>query len=206
MAELTNATFNHVVDIIRHNLTGRHATRLEGGRAASVVVAVHEADGAAQYCLIKRAKRGRNAGQWALPGGKVEAGETRLEAGLREAEEEVALPGNSVQVLGCLDDFAARSGFVISAFVVAAPIGWRPTAVSSEVQRAYEFPVAELVSDDVVQWARVDDGSPLLQLHIRAGTRIHAPTGGILWQFGQLALLGREVSVAGLRQPGFTRR
>src|SRR5699024_4677200 len=161
MAEIVNEAFDHVTDVIALNLSARHPIRLDRARAASAVVAGYEIGGAAHYCLIKRAKRGRNAGQWALPGGKVETGETRLEAALREAEEEVALSRQSTWVIGRLDDIATQSGFVMSAFVAAAPTGWRPMAASPEVQGVHEFAVADLVADDVVRWARVDDGPRL---------------------------------------------
>lgn len=205
MPELADDTFDHVIDVVGQNLAARRTVRRDRARAASVVVAIWDIDGKAQYCLIKRAKRGRNAGQWALPGGKVEEGETRLAAALREAEEEVELPRTSVQVIGRLDDITTRSGFAISAFVAAAPLGWMPAAASAEVQQAFPFSIAGLVADGVVRWAHVDDQRPLLQMHLGTGVRIHAPTGAILWQLRETGLGGREVSVADLRHPEFTR-
>ena len=205
MVELADDTFDHVVEVIDQNLVARQTTCLNRARAASVVVAVYDVGGKAHYCLIKRAKRGRNAGQWALPGGKVEMGETRRDAALREAEEEVELPRTAVRVVGQLDDIATWSGFTISAFVVAAPLGWRPAAASTEVQQAYQFSIAGLVADGVVNWARVDNARPLLHMHLGAGVRIHAPTGAILWQLRETGLYGRDVSVADVRHPEFTR-
>ena len=205
MAELAGDAFDHVIDVLSQNLATRQTVRLNRARAASVVIAVYDVEGEAQYCLIERAKRGRNAGQWALPGGKVEKGETRLAAALREAEEEVELPRTSVRVIGRLDDIATWSGFALSTFVAAAPAGWRPAAASAEVQQAYQFSIAGLVADGVVRWAQVDEGRPLLQMHPGAGARIHAPTGAILWQLREAGLRGREVSVADLRHPEFTR-
>ncbi len=190
---------------IEVNLASRDWVRAEPTRAAAVSVIAFDVEAVPSFCLIKRARRGRNAGQWALPGGKVEPGESPQDAALREASEEVGLPAGS-RVLGRLDDMATTSGFVIAPFVVAAPDGWRPRAADAEVHACFEFAVPDLLGDDVVRWATVDDGPPLLQMHVAPGTRIHAPTGGILWQFRQTALLGQEVSLAGLRQPEFTRR
>jgi 8-oxo-dGTP pyrophosphatase MutT (NUDIX family) len=195
-----------LVRTVSDNLSQRVWTERPGARAAAVAIVLFDVDGAGHYCLIKRARQGRNAGQWGLPGGKVEPGESPVEAALREAHEEVALDVDASAVLGRLDDFVTSSGFVISPFVVRAPAGWRPVAAAEEVHRAVEFSVADLLGPDVVRWAQVDDGPPLLQMHITDGVRVHAPTGALLWQFRQTALHAAEVSVADLRQPEFTRR
>ena len=60
----------------------------------------------------------RHAGQWALPGGKIDDGETVEMAALREVEEELGLSIDPSQILGTLDDYATRSGFVITPIVV----------------------------------------------------------------------------------------
>src|SRR5688500_7813013 len=62
-----------------------------GSRRAGVVVCVVEHEGVPSVILIKRADRGRNAGQWGLPGGRMDEGETPVEAALRELEEELGL-------------------------------------------------------------------------------------------------------------------
>lgn len=197
---------SEVVTTVSQHLRTREAITGEAPRAASVAIVLFEVDSIAHYCLIKRAKRGRNAGQWALPGGKIDTGETARDAALREAEEEVSLSSSRAEVIGRLDDVVTTSGFVMSPFILAAPKGWRPVAAAKEVAGAFEFNVADLLAPDVALWAAVDEGPRILQMRIADGVRIHAPTGAVLWQFSQTALQGREVSVAGLRQPDFTRR
>ena len=46
----------------------------------------------------------RHAGQWALPGGRVDPGETALDAALRELDEELGIRVGPESVVGWLDD------------------------------------------------------------------------------------------------------
>ena len=69
--------------------------------------------GGAAFLLCRRpSKMRRHAGQWALPGGRIDDGETPLDAALRELEEELGLRLAADSVVGWLDDYATRSGFV----------------------------------------------------------------------------------------------
>jgi 8-oxo-dGTP pyrophosphatase MutT (NUDIX family) len=112
-------------DALRQRLRGlasfpRRAAELQlGQRQAAVAVTVLDASTAPRVLVVKRTPRGLNAGQWALPGGRLEPGETAEHAALREAQEEVGLPGG--EVIGLLDDFVSDSGFVITPVVVVAP-------------------------------------------------------------------------------------
>jgi 8-oxo-dGTP pyrophosphatase MutT (NUDIX family) len=179
----------------------------DGGGAGAGGEVDERASGApARYVLIRRALRGRNAGQWALPGGKVEPEESVLDAAMREAHEEVGLDPGSGRVLGQLDDFPAKTGFAITPFVVAASDGWMPRAAADEVQAVHTFSVERLYGDEVVHWAPQPDGTTLLQMRIAPDVRVHAPTGAILLQFRELGLHGRHTPVADLTQPPFTHR
>ncbi|WP_232835699.1 NUDIX hydrolase [Actinocorallia populi] len=174
-----------------------------GMRRASVVVCVTEQDGEPCVLLIRRAMRGRNPGQWALPGGRREPGETVEQTALRELHEELGVALAPADVLGRLDDFPAFSGFVISP-VVAVPESLGPLAPNpDEVGSVHHIPLARLAADDVVHFLDTPQG-PLLQMRLGPGTTIHAPTGAILLQFRESVLLGNPLRVADLLQPDWT--
>jgi mutator protein MutT len=176
-----------------------------GSRRAGVVVCVVEHEGVPSVILIKRAYRGRNAGQWGLPGGRTDEGETPEQAALRELHEEVGLEAGPAEVLGRLDDFPASSGFAITPVVVAPsdPGPLRPSP--DEVHSVHHVSLGRLAADDTPRWVPQIGGGRLLQMRLRPDWVVHPPTGAMLWQFREVVLLGREARVAGFLQPDWTR-
>ena len=82
-------------------------------------------------------------GQWAFPGGRVDEGETAEEAARREIEEEVGLC--DLDLLGRLDDYPTRSGYVITPFVFWAGAEAEPTANPDEVASIHRIAITELL-------------------------------------------------------------
>lgn len=177
----------------------------EGRRRAAVVVALNGSARTAQFIVIKRVARGTNAGHWALPGGRLDAGETATEAGLRELHEEVGLQVPETHVLGLLDDFTTTSGYVITPLVALIPPGQQIRCNPAEVHSVHPIQVSRLLHPGVPRWRTVAaDTPPLLQMPLRHDMVVHAPTGAILWQFAEVALRGRPQRVLDLQEPAFT--
>ncbi|WP_269084778.1 NUDIX hydrolase [Streptacidiphilus anmyonensis] len=195
-------------DTIRRNLAAfpRRSAVTAGGRAAAVAVCVLPSPTGPQLLMIKRAAKGRNAGQWALPGGRVEPGEGSAETALRELAEETGVEAPASAVAGLLDDYVAGTGFVITPVVVlldAPPARLR--RCPREVHSLHRVPLARLCDPDVPRWRETPDGGRLLQMPLRRTMVVHAPTGALLWQFREVALLGRPTRVSGLDEPDFAR-
>jgi mutator protein MutT len=176
-------------------------------RRAAVALCVVERDGRLCVIVIKRAYRGRNAGQWALPGGRLDPGETAEEAALRELEEEVGLAVPASAVLGRLDDFPAASGFAITPVVAVADSAESLRPSPAEVHAVHLVELDRLTAPDTPRWVPQPNGTPLLQMRLRDDMVIHAPTGAMLWQFREVVLLGNlEARVADFLQPDWTHR
>jgi mutator protein MutT len=147
-----------------------------------------------------------HAGQWALPGGRIEAGERAEETVLRELGEEVGLQLTADRVMGSLDDYCTRSGFTITPVVVWGGTDVRLTANPGEVDSVHRIPLAELMRDDapVLQDMPGSD-QPVLFMPI-GNSFIAAPTAAMIYQFREVALAGQDTRVAHFEQPLFAWR
>lgn len=173
---------------------------------AVVVVPDGEEERAAVLLTLRASGLRRHGGQWALPGGRLDPGETPEAGALRELEEELGLTLPAGRVLGYLDDFSTRSGFAITPVVVwgsdSAPLRPDPR----EVAGVYRVPVEDLLDPGNVLLQSIPQSDrPVLALSI-LGTLIYAPTAAILHQFAEVAVAGRETRVAHYEQPVFAWR
>lgn len=183
----------------------REAVANETLRHAAVTLIITPGpDGEACFVITRRTARLANhAGQWALPGGRVDAGESVVEAALRETEEEVGLRLAPESVLGLLDDFPTRSGFRMTPVVAWAEAGQTLRANPEEVERVHVVPLSELQKPEVPVLRSIPESDrPVLSIPM-LGTLIHSPTAAILYQLREVILAGRHTRVAHYEQPLF---
>ena len=175
----------------------------DGRRPAAVaLVLLPDDQGRACFLLTRRAKTLRaHAGQWALPGGRIDAGESAERAVRRELEEEVGLALEADAVLGSLDDYGTRSGFIITPVVVQAERAAALVANPGEVAAIYRVPLADLERPDVPRFIRIPESErPVIQVPL-LGSLIHAPTAAVIYQMREVVVHGRPTRVDHLEQP-----
>lgn len=166
-----------------------------------------DVSGGAAFLLCRRASRlNAHAAQWALPGGRLDPGETVVEAALRETDEEigVALPPSSV--LGLLDDYPTRSGYVITPVVIWGGGRLDPRPAPAEVVAVYRVGLHQLQRPDSPRFISIPESPrPVVQIPL-GNDLIHAPTGAVLLQLRWWGLDGRHDRVDELEQPVFAWR
>ncbi len=158
----------------------------------------------AALILTRRSSKLRNhPGQWALPGGRIDDDETPEQTALREMAEEVDLHLDASNVLGRLDDFVTRSGFVITPVVVWAGPRTALERNPGEVESIHRIAVEEFMRGDApLLEAGVDAKRPVLRMPV-GDSWIAAPTAALLYQFREVCIDGRATRVAHYDQPDF---
>jgi len=161
------------------------------------------AGGAALLLTRRGADLSAHARQWAFPGGRVDPGETPLQGALREMREEVGLALTADDLIGRLDDYPTRSGYVMSPFVFWAGSEHDPVANPDEVASIHRISFDELQRADSPRFVDIEESDrPVVQIPV-GGDLIHAPTGAIMYQFRAVGLGGRSIRVDELEQPVF---
>ena len=175
-------------------------------RAAVAITLVGDAAGEASFILTRRPKNlRRHAGQWALPGGRCNDGENTIDAARREVEEEVGLSLDRESVIGRLDDFQTRSGFLITPVVFLGPSEPVLRPDPTEVHAAYVVPLKVLDAPGVptIRESATSD-HPLISITVESlATTIWAPTAALLYQTREVLIHGRSTRVAHFEQPRF---
>jgi 8-oxo-dGTP pyrophosphatase MutT (NUDIX family) len=190
---------------VRQNLAGfaRQPIAPDGRRPAAVaVVLLPDEEGRACFLLTRRTATLRaHARQWALPGGRIDAGESAEGAALRELREEVGLGLEPSSILGLLDDYGTRSGFIITPVVTWADEHVELTPNPAEVAHVYRVPLTELDKPDVPRLITIPESDrPVIQVPLLSSL-IHAPTAAVLYQIREVVVHGRPTRVAHFEQP-----
>ncbi|NMN97392.1 NUDIX hydrolase [Antrihabitans stalactiti] len=184
----------------------RHAGETGSRRAAVAIALGTDVDGATACLLtVRPAKMRAHPGQFALPGGAVDAGETVVEAAIRELGEELGVEANPTDVVGRLDDYVTRSGYVITPIVLW--IGERlRTTEPNPAEVAFVLRPTMVEVDAEPRFISIPESDkPVIQWPFRAHL-IHAPTGAIVYQFREVVLHRRHTRIDQLEQPVFAWR
>jgi 8-oxo-dGTP pyrophosphatase MutT (NUDIX family) len=192
-----------VANLARFELASPSPSQLR--RAAVAVAVVAGTGGEACFLLTERSASLRHhAGQWALPGGRLDADESVEEAALRELREEVGLKLGPAAVLGRLDDYGTRSGFAISPVVLWGGEAGALEVNPSEVAAVHLFPLSYLDQPAVPRLSRIPESDrEVIEVPLGVRESIYAPTGAILYQLREVAMHGRSTRVGHFDQPLF---
>jgi 8-oxo-dGTP pyrophosphatase MutT (NUDIX family) len=201
-------------DTTRRNIAARCAdfARLPGNEPApalkrsAVAIALVEAgdasDGTTLLLTLRAADLRAHRGQWALPGGRCDDGETPVEAALRELHEELGLELGPEDVLGLLDDYPTRSGYLITPVVVWAATSAAMSPNPDEVASVHRIALDTIEQAAAFDFTTIPESARRVIRFRHAGDFIHAPTAALIYQFREV-LAGRDTRVAELEQPVF---
>lgn len=131
----------HALDEIELHRDSRLPADHPDLRPAAVLAAITERDRPGMLLLHRPSNMRAHPGQIALPGGKIDAGETPIEAALREAWEELGIPRESVRVIGESDRYPTGSGFDITPVVGLIPPDIEIVPNPTEVAQWFEAPL-----------------------------------------------------------------
>lgn len=173
-----------------------------GLKRAAVTIALVD-DGDLSFLLTRRADSLRgHAGQWALPGGRCDPGETPAQAARRELHEELGIDLGPHAVLGVLDDYPTRSGYLITPVVAWVGSGAAVVPNPAEVASVHRIPIDDIAAGDAFDFVSIPESERRVVRLRRDGDHIHAPTAAMIYQFREV-LAGRTTRVSDLEQPVF---
>jgi len=181
---------------------GEQPSALKRAAVAVTLTAAGEGSDTALLLTLRASSLRAHRGQWALPGGRCDEGETPVEAALRELEEELGLRLAPGAVLGQLDDYPTRSGYLITPVVVWAAGSHAITPNPEEVASVHRIALATIEREDAFDFVAIPESARrVIRFHHQGGL-IHAPTAALIYQFREV-LAGRATRVAELEQPVF---
>jgi 8-oxo-dGTP pyrophosphatase MutT (NUDIX family) len=175
---------------------------LKRAAVAIALTASGEGRDTALLLTLRASSLRAHRGQWALPGGRCDAGETVVEAALRELDEELGLRLASDAVLGQLDDYPTRSGYLITPVVVWAAETAAMTPNPEEVASVHRIALDTIERDDAFDFVAIPESERRVIRFHHQRHLIHAPTAALIYQFREM-LAGRATRVTELEQPVF---
>src|SRR5882757_10774854 len=174
-------------------------------KRAAVAIALTRADVGREtaFLLTRRAAGLRaHAAQWALPGGRCDQGETQAQAALRELHEDLGVNLSEGDVLGLLDDYPTRSGYLITPVEVWVSTDAAISPNPDEVESVHHIALEDIERDDAFSFTTIPESTRRVIRFRLQGQHIHAPTAALIYQFREV-LAGRDTRVAELEQPVF---
>jgi 8-oxo-dGTP pyrophosphatase MutT (NUDIX family) len=170
--------------------------------AIALVEAGHGTSGTALLLTLRAAGLRAHRGQWALPGGRCDEGETPVAAALRELHEELGVELGPDDVLGMLDEYPTRSGYLITPVVVWAAKSAEISPNPDEVASVHRIALDDIERPDAFDFVAIPESTRRVIRFRHAGHFIHAPTAALIYQLREV-LAGRDTRVAELEQPVF---
>ncbi|MGM4990324.1 NUDIX hydrolase [Tardiphaga sp. 841_E9_N1_2] len=195
MIETRLAAFTRIVE-------GQYASGLK--RAAVALVMVEAAPELETSLLLTLRASGLRAhsNQWAPPGGRCDPGETPVQAAIRELREELGLQLTQDDVIGVLDDYPTRSGYLITPVVMWAHDSVQLMPNPDEVASVHRIALSQIARPQAFDFVAIPESDRRLIRYSHFGHFIHAPTAALIYQFSEV-LAGRTTRVAELEQPVF---
>ncbi|QND73471.1 NUDIX hydrolase [Tardiphaga robiniae] len=181
---------------------GQYASGLKHAAVALVMVKAATELETSLLLTLRASGLRAHSNQWAPPGGRCDPGETPVQAAIRELREELGLQLTQDDVIGVLDDYPTRSGYLITPVVTWAHDRVQLMPNPDEVASVHRIALSQIARPQAFDFVAIPESDRRLIRYSHFGHFIHAPTAALIYQFSEV-LAGRTTRVAELEQPVF---
>lgn len=181
---------------------GQYASGLKHAAVALVMVKAATELETSLLLTLRASGLRAHSNQWAPPGGRCDPGETPVQAAIRELHEELGLQLTRDDVVGVLDDYPTRSGYLITPVVMWAHDSVQLMPNPDEVASVHRIALSQIARPQAFDFVAIPESDRRLIRYSHFGHFIHAPTAALIYQFSEV-LAGRTTRVAELEQPVF---